>query len=85
MSSDSKKPETPAIQVYAPPAQERTEKADDRVLALSVTITLALLIIIGLPLGTILPPRYVQKLPINILVPLYNVPSSGAWEKLYDT
>ncbi|KAF2645201.1 hypothetical protein P280DRAFT_360715, partial [Massarina eburnea CBS 473.64] len=51
-------------------------------LALSVTITLALLVLIGLPLGAILPQKYVVQLPINVLVPLYIDPTAGGWERL---
>ncbi|KAJ4301503.1 hypothetical protein N0V90_003595 [Kalmusia sp. IMI 367209] len=56
---------------------------DERVLALSVTITLALLVLIGVPLSAILPQKYVVQLPINILVPFYVYPDPGAFDRLY--
>jgi hypothetical protein len=56
---------------------------NERVLALSVTITLALLVLIGVPLGAILPQRYVVQLPVNVIVPFYVSPVIGAWDKLY--
>jgi hypothetical protein len=59
--------------------------SSDHALALSVTITLSLLIAIGLPLAGVLPPKYVQALPVSILVPLYTYPNPGAWDWLYDS
>lgn len=72
---------------YGPrtPVQKRRLAIDERVLALSVTITLAILLLIGIPLGAILPPKYVVELPVNILVPFYVSPDLGAWDRLYDT
>ncbi|KAF1955909.1 hypothetical protein CC80DRAFT_526036 [Byssothecium circinans] len=57
---------------------------DEHVFARSVTLTLALLFIIGIPLGAILPQKYVKQLPINVLVPLYIDPTSGGWERLFN-
>lgn len=56
---------------------------DDHVLAYSVTITLICILSIVIPLAAILPPRYIDQLPINILVPLYTSPVQGAWDTLY--
>lgn len=56
----------------------------DRDIALAVTITLALLIAIGVPLLAILPQKYVTQLPISIIVPLYISPDAGAWNRLYE-
>jgi hypothetical protein len=53
------------------------------ILAYSVTITLICILSIVIPLAAILPPRYVDQLPINILVPLYTYPVQGAWNALY--
>ncbi|KAH7398537.1 Spherulation-specific family 4-domain-containing protein [Pyrenochaeta sp. MPI-SDFR-AT-0127] len=59
-------------------------KQHDNVLALSVTLTLALLLAIGIPLGIILPQKLIRPLPINVLIPLYVYPEPGVWERLYD-
>lgn len=71
---------------YAPPPRSRRwfPEIDEHVLALSVTITLALLVAIGVPLGAILPQKYVKQLPVNILVPFYVYPDPGAWDGLYE-
>jgi hypothetical protein len=55
----------------------------DKALALAVTLTLAFLIAIGLPVAAILPEKYIDKLPLNIIVPLYIDPNSGAWDRIY--
>ena len=65
------------------PAKPR-RPADDRVLALSVTITLTILVLIGVPLAAILPQRYVVPLPINILIPFYIYTNPGAWDRLFE-
>ena len=57
---------------------------DDHVLALSVTITLALLILIGVPLAAVLPQKYVVPLPVNVLVPFYVYPDTKSWDRLFD-
>lgn len=75
--------------LYIPTSQyipeERKRRFDDRVLAFAVTFTLAVCIAIGIPLGVILPQKYVKPLPINVLVPFYVNPEAGAWDRLYDT
>jgi hypothetical protein len=58
------------------------DEVDDRVLALSVTVTLALMVIIGVPLGALLPPRCIVPLPVNVLIPFYVYPDPGAWDRL---
>jgi hypothetical protein len=65
--------------------EERKRRVDDRVLAFAVTFTLAILLAIGIPLGVILPQKYIKPLPINVLVPFYVNPEAGAWGRLYDT
>jgi hypothetical protein len=57
---------------------------NDKALALAVTITLAFIIAIGLPVAAIIPQKYIDKLPINILVPLYIDPDRGAWDRIYE-
>ncbi|KAF9694542.1 hypothetical protein EKO04_007553 [Ascochyta lentis] len=57
---------------------------DDRVLALSVTLTLACLIILGVPLVAVLAQKFIVQLPVNILVPSYAFPGPGSWNRLYD-
>jgi hypothetical protein len=59
-------------------------KIDDRMLALSVTITLAFLIMIGVPLVAVIAQKYIVQLPVNVLVPSYKFPDAGAWNRLYD-
>lgn len=62
---------------------KRLRAIDDRVLALSVTITLGLLVLIVVPLCAILPPKYVVQLPVNILMPFYVYPNPGTFDRLY--
>lgn len=57
---------------------------NDHIFALSVTITLALLVLIGVPLGAILPQKYVVPLSINILAPFYVYPNPGSWDRLFE-
>jgi hypothetical protein len=65
--------------------EDRKPRVDNRVLAIAVTFTLAILLAIGIPLGAILPQKYIKPLPINVLVPFYVNPEAGAWGRLYDT
>lgn len=65
--------------------EQRHARTDNHILALSVTTTLALLILIGVPLGAILPQKYVVPLPMNVLVPFYTYPNPGAWDRLFET
>ncbi|KAF2451677.1 hypothetical protein P171DRAFT_376037 [Karstenula rhodostoma CBS 690.94] len=65
-----------------PPKRQRRH-IDDHVLALSVTITLAILVLIGVPLGAVLPQRYVVPLPINVIVPFYVYPDQDAWDRMF--
>jgi hypothetical protein len=58
---------------------------DDRVLAAGVTLLLTVLLAILIPLGAILPQKMIKPLPINVLIPVYAKPETGAWSKLYDT
>lgn len=82
----------PQIVVVAPrlekhpvvvPALVPPKPRNDKALALAVTITLAFVIAIGLPVAAIVPEKYIDKLPISILVPLYIDPDRGAWNRLY--
>jgi hypothetical protein len=57
---------------------------DEHVFAISVTFALALMVLIGLPLGAVLPQKYVVKLPVNVLVPLYMNLEAKAWERLFN-
>ncbi|KAF1362960.1 hypothetical protein EJ07DRAFT_106314 [Lizonia empirigonia] len=59
-------------------------KVDDRVLALSVTLTLAFLIIVGVPLVAVLAQKFIVQLPVNVLVPSYLFSGAGSWNRLYD-
>jgi hypothetical protein len=71
---------------YSPERPEkRRGKVDDRVLACAVTSMLALFIAIGIPLGVILPQKYIEPLPIKVLVPFYLKPEQGSWDRLEDT
>ncbi|KAL6710346.1 hypothetical protein ACN47E_009292 [Coniothyrium glycines] len=60
------------------------KKDNNRFIALSVTLTLALLLLIGVPLAAILPQKLVKPLPINVIVPLYNEPDALLWEDVKD-
>ncbi|KAJ8116450.1 hypothetical protein OPT61_g2138 [Boeremia exigua] len=57
---------------------------DDRVLALSVTLTLAFLIIIGVPLVAVIAQKFIVQLPVNVLVPSYGFRDDDSWSRLYD-
>jgi hypothetical protein len=57
---------------------------DDRVLALSVTLTLAFLIVIGVPLVAVMAQKFVVQLPVSVLVPSYAFPDASSWNRLYD-
>ncbi|KAH7395272.1 Spherulation-specific family 4-domain-containing protein [Phaeosphaeria sp. MPI-PUGE-AT-0046c] len=63
---------------------EPSRKINDRVLAWVVTLSLAILLSIGIPLGVILPQKLIKPLPINVLVPFYLKPEEGSWRKLED-
>lgn len=65
--------------------QQRRVYIDEHTLAISVTIILALLIAIGLPLAALLPPKYVIPLPVNVLLPLYINPEQGGWDRLMES
>lgn len=65
------------------PALAPPKPRNDKALALAVTITLAFIIAIGLPVAAIVPEKYIDKLPINVLVPLYIDPARSAWDRLY--
>lgn len=57
---------------------------DDRVLALSVTLTLAFLVFLGVPLVAVVAQNFVVQLPINVLVPPIASSDAGSWGRLYD-
>lgn len=64
------------------PKPKPKPKINDQVLAIAVTIALAVLLAIGIPLGVILPQRYIKPLPINVLVPFFVNPENGGWKHL---
>jgi hypothetical protein len=57
---------------------------DDRVLAWSVTLTLAFLVVVGVPLVAIIAQKFIVQLPVNVLVPSHTLPGTGSWDRLYD-
>jgi hypothetical protein len=57
---------------------------NDKIIAIAVTIGLAVLIAIGLPLAAVLPGKYMERLPVVAILPLYFHPDHGAWGPLYD-
>ncbi|KAJ4986270.1 cell surface spherulin 4-like protein [Stagonosporopsis vannaccii] len=59
-------------------------RIDDRVLALSVTFTLAFLIIIGVPLVAVIAQKFIVQLPVNVLVPSNAFKDAASWNRLYD-
>lgn len=61
-----------------------SKKIDDRVLAWTVTLSLAILLAIGIPLGVILPQKFTTPLPVNVLVPFYLKPEESSWRALED-
>lgn len=63
--------------------KKRSLQVDDHVIALAVTITLALLVVIGVPLGAVLPQKCVVPLPVNVLVPFYVNPVQDSWDRLF--
>jgi len=71
----------PAVVV---PALVPPKPNNDRALALAVTLTLAFIIAIGLPVTAVVPLKYIDLLSLNILVPLYLDPDRGAWDRLYE-
>jgi hypothetical protein len=60
-------------------------KGNDRLLALTVTITLLVLLSIAIPLGILLPQKYIEPLPINILMPSTVFPDEVALNRLTDS
>ncbi|KAJ4410703.1 hypothetical protein N0V91_001631 [Didymella pomorum] len=57
---------------------------DDRVLAWSVTLTLAFLVVVGVPLVAVLAQKFIVQLPVNVLVPSHAFPGTESWDRLYD-
>lgn len=57
---------------------------DDRKLALSVTLTLTFLIVVGVPLVAVIVQQFITQLPVNVLVPSHTFPDTGSWNRLYD-
>ena len=53
-------------------------------LALSVTFTLAFLVVVGVPLVAVIAQNFIVQLPVNVLVPSYAFPDAGSWNRLYD-
>jgi hypothetical protein len=60
-------------------------KGNDRLLALTVTITLLVLLSIAIPLGVLLPQKYIEPLPINVLMPPTVFPDEVALNRLTDS
>jgi hypothetical protein len=56
---------------------------DENLFALMITMALALVVLIVVPCGAILPQQYVVPLPVNVIVPFYMYPLPGAWDRLY--
>ena len=59
-------------------------RINDRVLAFSVTLTLAFLISLGVPLVAVIAQSLVVQLPVNVLVPPISPSDAGSWSRLYD-
>lgn len=59
-------------------------RIDDRVLALSVTLALAFLIVVGVPLVAVIAQKFIVQLPVNVLVPSFAIPDAKSWSQLYD-
>ncbi|CAE7175763.1 Spherulin4 domain containing protein [Pyrenophora teres f. teres] len=57
---------------------------DDRILAVSVTLTLALFLAIVIPLAAILPQKMIAPLPVSVLIPMYFKPEMGSWNRLHE-
>jgi len=72
---------------YQPPPRKTNcaPSVNDRMLAMGVTLTLALFLAIGIPLAAILPRKMTTPLPINVLIPMCFKPDSGSWNRLHDT
>ncbi|KAI2483213.1 hypothetical protein Ptr902_05530 [Pyrenophora tritici-repentis] len=51
---------------------------------MSVTLTLALFLAIGIPLAATLPRKMITPLPVNVLIPMYFKPELGSWDRLHD-
>jgi len=71
---------------YQPPTMKTkyAPSVNDRMLAMGVTLTLALFLAIGIPLAAILPRKMMRPLPINVLIPMSFKPDSGSWTRLHD-
>ncbi|KAH6614019.1 Spherulation-specific family 4-domain-containing protein [Boeremia exigua] len=59
-------------------------RINDRVLALSVTFTLAVLVMLGVPLIAVIAQKFVVQLPVNVIVPSHSFREAGSWNRLYD-
>jgi len=71
--------------IYDPKRWEKPKKKiNDRVLAFAVTFGLAVVLAIAIPLGVILPQKYIKPLPINVLVPFFVDTVNNSWERLED-
>jgi hypothetical protein len=56
---------------------------DENLFAFVVTMVLALVVLIVVACGAILPQRFVMPLPVNVIVPFYMDPLPGSWDRLY--
>lgn len=65
--------------------EQKKSKIDDRVLAATITLSLAILLAIVLPLAIIVPQRFIKPLHIKILMPLYLNPEQDSWKRLEDS
>jgi hypothetical protein len=72
---------TPHAPKQAPPKP----KMNDNALAFAVPFAIAIVLAIVIPLAAILPQKYIQPLPVNVLMPFYIDPIQGSWDRLYDT
>ena len=59
-------------------------RIDDRALALSATLTMAFLIILGVPLVAVIAQSFIVQLPVNVLVPPIAPSDAASWGRLYD-
>ena len=53
-------------------------------LAWSVTLTLAFLVVVGVPLVAVIAQNFVVQLPVNVIVPSHAFPGTESWDRLYD-
>ncbi|KAF2027694.1 hypothetical protein EK21DRAFT_102390 [Setomelanomma holmii] len=70
---------------YEPKIQPKeVKRVNDRVLAIAVTLGLAVILAIGIPLAAVLPVKYAVRTPVKVLVRLFVDPVENGWQKLDD-